>query len=1084
VNPFNAALDRIGVEPSERAIFSWAGLCLGLLGGAGIALANTAETLFLKRVGVEYLPLALLANSLLLVGTTAGLSAFLARRDRPAWLPRVLFALAFAVAPFGLFGGMDSDAAMTALLLIARQFLSLGALAFWVALGDLLTGRQAKRLFGPLSAGTTVGAIIGSFASAPLARAIGVEGMPLVCALIMVVAGFAGGRVRAARPPRSERGIERSAFGAGHRPDPGKAARGSFVSLWRESRLFRLLFASLLCSGLLGPILYFEFSYLADAATSGPDGEEALIGLYAQLRGWMNVVTLVVQLWLASRIYRHIGLPLSVAIWPVTYLIGFVWMGARFDIRAGMFALAGGRIAEDGVAETALRVLFNLFPESIRAHASGVLQGPVSKVGGAVGNIAALVAISLGTARAVGFVAIPISLIWLAAALALWRSYPSLLLAASAGQGLGPADEERAQLLDARTLRSLAGYLVSPDPATCRAAIDLVTDADPAIGVQLLAEAIRDAPESTRSLLVTALHGRVEPLEPGKPPSPAAAAALAQVLSEPNALPTEQRADALQVYARLTGGDAVTPESDALLDRALGDREPAVRLAAIAELHRRGQPPPGVPDLNRALQGSLESRDVLMRRTARKELRAMLLSTAPDTEWHQRLRLLNARLRSRADRVETVLALLQIARRHGAAIGDGVLPALERIDDRDPRVRGPVLALVGHAGRADQAPTLIEALASRHGDEAVRAREGLVALGAEAVGPLLAEHQFGAARQREAIIETLRELDFDPAELHTLYRSQVEFARLAALRRSALAGTHDSGPARLLCRRLEERFQQGIGTALTLLAAAHDDPRIADCERQIRRNRDQRSRDIQLEVLESVLPGDARSELVPLLEGSDWHQRGAAAARALGRAALSAEAALHEMQQDADDLTRRFARAFRGRTDDRGAAPVETEAAIGDAPRMPTPMEIAVHLQSVPAFDHLTTQQLMRLANVVNEERFGADNEVYAEGDEGNSLYFVLEGEVEVVKGSLSLDRFVAGGFFGELSCLDGVPRPETATARAPSKLLRLDRDDLFNLMEDTPSLGIALSQFLSMRVRALQEKLLASVSPGGAPSS
>jgi CRP-like cAMP-binding protein len=147
-------------------------------------------------------------------------------------------------------------------------------------------------------------------------------------------------------------------------------------------------------------------------------------------------------------------------------------------------------------------------------------------------------------------------------------------------------------------------------------------------------------------------------------------------------------------------------------------------------------------------------------------------------------------------------------------------------------------------------------------------------------------------------------------------------------------------------------------------------------------------------------------------------------------------------------------------------------------------MEIAVHLQSVPAFDHLTTQQLMRLANVVNEERFGADDEVYAEGDEGNALYFVLEGEVEAAKGSLLLDRFAAGNFFGELSCLDGVPRPETATARAPSKLLRLDRDDLFTLMEDTPSLGIALSQFLSMRVRALQEKLLAAALPAGAPSS
>ena len=60
-------LARLGVEDSERAVFSWAWLCLLLLGAAAAALVNLSETLFLKRVGVEYLPFALLASSALLV---------------------------------------------------------------------------------------------------------------------------------------------------------------------------------------------------------------------------------------------------------------------------------------------------------------------------------------------------------------------------------------------------------------------------------------------------------------------------------------------------------------------------------------------------------------------------------------------------------------------------------------------------------------------------------------------------------------------------------------------------------------------------------------------------------------------------------------------------------------------------------------------------------------------------------------------------------------------------------------------------------------------------------------------------------
>ena len=45
-----ALLKRMGVEPEERALFGFAGLCLLLVGAGSAALHNSAETLFLKRV--------------------------------------------------------------------------------------------------------------------------------------------------------------------------------------------------------------------------------------------------------------------------------------------------------------------------------------------------------------------------------------------------------------------------------------------------------------------------------------------------------------------------------------------------------------------------------------------------------------------------------------------------------------------------------------------------------------------------------------------------------------------------------------------------------------------------------------------------------------------------------------------------------------------------------------------------------------------------------------------------------------------------------------------------------------------------
>ncbi|MGI9591978.1 MAG: hypothetical protein ACR2P8_11470, partial [Myxococcota bacterium] len=185
------ALAGLGVAESERLLFLWAGLCLGCAGAAAFALLNTAETLFLKRIGVEYLPLVLLASSALLVGTTAALGTLLARADRPRWLSRILLLLAAILIPFYPLIAQDVPRISALLVLASRQVLAISILAFFQALNDLVTARQAKRLFPPLASGITIGGIVGSFASAPVSRIVGMEGVPLVCAGLLAAAAFA-----------------------------------------------------------------------------------------------------------------------------------------------------------------------------------------------------------------------------------------------------------------------------------------------------------------------------------------------------------------------------------------------------------------------------------------------------------------------------------------------------------------------------------------------------------------------------------------------------------------------------------------------------------------------------------------------------------------------------------------------------------------------------------------------------------------------------------------------------------------------------------------------------------------------------
>ncbi|MBW2269804.1 MAG: cyclic nucleotide-binding domain-containing protein [Deltaproteobacteria bacterium] len=1060
-------LQRIGVQPAERGLVGWAVLCLFLMGAAAFALLNTAETLFLKRVGVDALPLALLASSGLLVLTTS-LAGRAASRDPARWLPRILVGLALAPLPFVLLTDSRAPVVFGALLLVSRQVLALGVLAFWLAMGNLLPARRAKQLFAPLASGVTVGGIVGSFGSGPLAGLIGVEGLITLCVALLAGSAVASGRLR-------RRGTRPFEHALARRTGPSVEKGIGFGALLRSSRLFRLLGVALLCGGALSPVLYFEFTSVLDVATQGPGGEQQMLNYYSQFRGWLNVAMLGSQLWLARLLYRNLGLPLSLVAWPAAYALGLAWLGLDFALFAAFASFGAARLAEDGVADSAVRVLYNLFPDDVRVRASGFLGGPVNRLGGVLGNAFVLGALALGVERWVGWAALPVAGLWLSSSLVLWRAYPGLLLQASAEHGL-EAGIDRAILLDAATLRSLAKSLVDPDPRVCRAAVDLVADGEPALVVALLAQAVEGAPPANRPLLVETLHRLVEALPAGSIRSGEVLRALASSLAAHPPLPPEQRADLLQAYARLTAGDGVSEamvrESKAQLERSMGDRAAPVRLAAIAELHRRGAPPPGLPDLDRALRDALAASDALVRRAARKELRAMLLAPFRDALWEDRLRMLAQHLQERADRAETAEALRDVARSHDAHTRGVAQEALRYADDRDPRVRAAILCLAGHAGLVEEGSRLVSALGARSRQEAAGAREGLVALGSTAALPLLVGLEFGNHARREAVLAVLRELEVDAATLDALRARQLQTIREAVVFRAALedfAGSHRS----LLLRRLEERIGEGLGALLELLSALHDDPRLAELERRLRRQSIGRGHDLLIEAIEALLGRDEAAAIVPLLEDCDWRTRGEAAASALGRPMPASAAVLAELRDSSDTTMQLLAAA---------ALALEGAHPIGDPVAMPSAMDIAVSLQDVPAFDRLSTQQLMSLAVQLQEQKVAGGERIYASGEEGLGLYFVADGEVELRRGDLVIERLGAGTFFGELSALDGVPRSSDAIAVGAARLLRLDRDDLLLLLEDSPELGIGLAQFLTSRVRRLVDRLEDASSGDGGP--
>lgn len=111
-------------------------------------------------------------------------------------------------------------------------------------------------------------------------------------------------------------------------------------------------------------------------------------------------------------------------------------------------------------------------------------------------------------------------------------------------------------------------------------------------------------------------------------------------------------------------------------------------------------------------------------------------------------------------------------------------------------------------------------------------------------------------------------------------------------------------------------------------------------------------------------------------------------------------------------------------------------------------MDRVAVLSGSPLFDMLSNDELSAIAQMMGVVRVSSGSVIFEEGELGNSLYVVSQGEVEVLRRGPSGDAqclSVLGPqqFFGEMSLIDKEYRSATVRAKSDCELLHLSADDL-----------------------------------------
>lgn len=138
-------------------------------------------------------------------------------------------------------------------------------------------------------------------------------------------------------------------------------------------------------------------------------------------------------------------------------------------------------------------------------------------------------------------------------------------------------------------------------------------------------------------------------------------------------------------------------------------------------------------------------------------------------------------------------------------------------------------------------------------------------------------------------------------------------------------------------------------------------------------------------------------------------------------------------------------------------------------------------LRSVAIFRDLDTGELARVAEVCREQTFASGEYIFREGEVGNRLYLIVEGEVRISRnvpgsGEEALAVLKPGAMFGEMAVFDRSERSTDAISNGGTKVITVARSDFDLLLDFNRELAHkvlwAVVRMLSGRLRSTNDSL------------
>jgi CRP/FNR family cyclic AMP-dependent transcriptional regulator len=140
-------------------------------------------------------------------------------------------------------------------------------------------------------------------------------------------------------------------------------------------------------------------------------------------------------------------------------------------------------------------------------------------------------------------------------------------------------------------------------------------------------------------------------------------------------------------------------------------------------------------------------------------------------------------------------------------------------------------------------------------------------------------------------------------------------------------------------------------------------------------------------------------------------------------------------------------------------------------------------LANIKLFEGLDSDRLRTIATMAKKTTISAGHSIITEGDEGDTLFVMLDGSVRIMKKTMQDELYTVvvlrasdNVYFGEVALVDSDKRSATVMAESDVTLLSLNRSSFEKLCQDDPWMGYTITMQIARKLSSSLRKMNSDV--------